>query len=100
MADHAALREAIIRALPIDWNDRTTVIGVYDDGTPLWSKPEVLADAILAAITPVLAGEPVEYCQRPERCAGCTDPGPTCLKGERFARDYGWKPSSERGSSG
>lgn len=44
----------------------------------------LLADVLdqLTAPTPAKV-----ECHRPERCAGCE--GPTCTKGERFARDHG-----------
>jgi hypothetical protein len=59
MTDRAALRDAILKALPVDWDDRTTVVEVVpDDGrghpVTVWGHPERLADAILAAILPVL----------------------------------------------
>jgi hypothetical protein len=59
MTDREALRAAILKALPVDWDDRTTVVEVVpDDGrghpVTVWGHPERLADAILAAIQPVL----------------------------------------------
>jgi hypothetical protein len=78
MTDRAALRAAILNALPVDWDDRTTVVEVVpDDGrghpVTLWGHPERLADAILAAIQPVLdEGVTVEWGIR------CTAKGSDC----------------------
>lgn len=55
MTDRAeALREVVLESLPIDPDDGTTVVGFGKEGVPLWSKPDQLADAIVAAILPVL----------------------------------------------
>lgn len=66
----AKLREAIVKVLPIDWEDRTTVVEVVpkesDGWSPtavvVWGPPERLADAIVAAVEGVLAeDETVEW---------------------------------------
>lgn len=41
---------------------------------------------LLHQVTAMLVKGDEPKCQRPEQCAGCT--GPTCTKGERFARDH------------
>lgn len=67
----AKLREAIVKVLPIDWEDRTTVVEVVPHEKPgfnanvIWGHPERLADAIVAAVEGVLdEGETVEWAYR------------------------------------
>lgn len=53
-ADLSVLRAAILAALPVDPDDGTVVIGFTEQQTPLWGMPEDLADALVAAVRPVL----------------------------------------------
>lgn len=53
-----ALHNAILSALPIDWDDRTTVVRIAlneqtDTRSVVWGRPEQLADEIVAAIEAV-----------------------------------------------
>jgi hypothetical protein len=54
------VRKAIISALPIDWDDYTTVVEVvdYDENTGgkrvIWGQPVRAADAVIAALQPFL----------------------------------------------
>lgn len=57
--DRETLRKAIISALPVDWNDYTTlvrVIPVPDESgiKTVWGRPEQVADAVIAALQPFL----------------------------------------------
>ncbi len=57
--DRAAVRKAIISALPVDWEDYTTLVQVTpvpDEGgvRTLWGRPERVADAVIAALQPFL----------------------------------------------
>lgn len=53
--DRETLRKAIISALPVDWDDYTTlvqVIAVPDESCikTVWGRPERVADAVMAAL--------------------------------------------------
>jgi len=54
--DREALRKAVISALPVDWDDYTTLVKVIpaadESGHPwnIWGHPEQVADAVIAAL--------------------------------------------------
>lgn len=94
-----ALRDAILKALPIDWDDRTTVVEVVPPNDMhnypiiVWGPPERVADTILAAVVAVLDHEPNDIEATGECCCnGCVGQGMCDLaEPEERAAAYQWE---------